>query len=420
MRPIAALVLVLVLALLAAATPTTALQLSSAAAARRASLSNAAATITPAPPPGALNVTTVPVTSPALTVALAPPPLRGIFDPSLLATGNATLPFILTYSAVTATDNISTLLALYSTELDAWVGVGAVNAADVGVPLPCGGGATCTGSFIHEVSSFVIDPADPARAFKVFTHSYIVTNGSELHYNWGHIRLWTAPSLTGPWAGAPLLGWASPSPLSTDGVALNLTSVAELADCLIFTEPGAILLGDALVLALGCVSAPPTPGGEGLIRVVSLSSADHGATWAYAGLLVDGADALALGFSVPQLNAAALFAASPAGGPGELLLSVTPAALLAPGFVGYCGCLVLRVLGDGAGGGGGGLRVARDPATGVPVVERAVVSSDATAFSGACAAAASAYAPAVGGFLLPTLLEAAGEFAILPSWQPPP
>lgn len=423
----------LALALAAAASSSSALQLSTAAAARRQLLATVAAArrqpplptaATAAPPPGALNVTTVPVTTPALTVVtLAPPPPRGIFDPSLLATGNASLPFILTYSAVTATDNISTLLALYSTELDAWVGVGAVNAADAGVPLPCGGGATCTGSFIHEVSSLLIDPADPARAFKVFTHSYIVTNGSELHYDWGHIRLWTAPSLAGPWTGAPLLGWASPSPLSTDGVALNLTSVAELADCLIFTEPGAILLGDALVLALGCVSAPPSPGGEGLIRVVSLTSADHGATWAYAGLLVDGADALSLGYSVPQLNAAALFAASPAGGPGELLLSVTPAALLAPGFIGYCGCLVLRVLGDsagGGGGGGGGLRVARDPATGVPIVERAVVSSDATALSGACAAAASAYAPAVGGFLLPTLLEAVGEFAILPSWQPPP
>ena len=405
-----------------ATTPTTALQLSSAAAAaaRRASLAAAAATSTAAaaaaPPPGALNVTTVPVTTPALTVALAAPPPRGIFDPSLLATGNASLPYVLAYSAVTATDNISTLLALYSTEVDAWVGVAAVNAADVGVPLPCGGGGSCIGSFVHEVSSLVVDPADadPARAFKVFTHSYVVTNGSQLHYDWGHIRLWTAPSLAGPWAGAPLLGWASPSPLSTAGVALNLTSVAELADCVLFTEPGALLLGASLVLALGCVSTAPQPGGAGHIRVVSLASADHGATWAYAGLLVDGADALALGYAVPQLNAAALFAATPAG--GELLLSVTPAALLAPGFTGYCGCLVLRVLGDGA----GGLRVARDPDTGVPVVERAVVPSSAASFAGACAAAASAYAPAVGGFMLPTLLEAAWEFAILPSWQPPP
>ena len=97
--------------------------------------------------------------------------------------------------------------------------------------------------------------------------------------------------------------------------------------------------------------------------------------------------------------------------------AVTPAAQLAPGFSGYCGCLVMRVLGDGP---GGGLRVARNATTGVPIVERAVVSSDEAAFSGACTAAASVYAPAVGGFLLPTLLEAAWEFAILPSWQTPP
>ncbi len=217
----AALLLALATAAAASVRRREASRLSSAAAASRASFLTTGYAARPAPAPappagGARNVTTVPVTTPALAVAYAAPPPRGIFDPSLLATGNATLPYVLTYSAVTATDNISTLLALYDTAVDAWVGVAAVNAADVGVTLPCGGGAPCNGSFVHEVSSFVADPgdADPARALKVFTHSYVVTGGTALHYDWGHIRLWTAPAPAGPWVGAPLLGWASPSPLT--------------------------------------------------------------------------------------------------------------------------------------------------------------------------------------------------------------
>ena len=383
-----------------------ALLLSSAASAA------SAATAVPPPhaphprlPPGT-NTTVVPLTTPALRVLGDSSP-RGIFDPSVVATGNATIPYLLAYSAVTATADISTHVAVYDTEASAWLFVGPVNTAQVGITLPCAGGP-CVGSFIHEVSSVVVDPTDsPARVWKVFTHSYVVTNDTELHYDWGHIRLFTAPTPSGPWIGEPLLGWRGASSLSTDGVRETLTNLTELADCVLFTEPGAICLHGALIVSLGCVSSiAPNP-----IRVVAVVSVDHGSTWAYAGVLVDGArDAAPLGYTIPQLNAADLFVVDAA-----LYVSVSPAAQLLPGFSGYAGCLILRVVQTGSAP--FSLGVVRDGA-GVPVVHHAVVPSDPT-FAGACTTAESPLLPAVGGYLLPVLQLTDGLFTILPSRKLP-
>jgi hypothetical protein len=107
---------------------------------------------------------------------------------------------------------------------------------------------------------------------------------------------------------------------------------------------------------------------------------------------------------VPQLDAADLFVARDGG----VRLIVSPSAELAPGFVGYAGCLVLHLT--------AALTDVERDAAGTPVVERAIVPS-ATAFAGACTAAVSDSDAGVGGYLLPTLL---GDFfAILPSAQPP-
>ena len=103
--------------------------------------------------------------------------------------------------------------------------IGAVNQARSSTRLPCANGAVCSGNVIHEVSSLSIDAADPdrSRLMKVFAHSYIVTGGTTLHYDWGHISLFTAPGLAGPWAETPLLGWAGASRFSTAGVQQKLT-----------------------------------------------------------------------------------------------------------------------------------------------------------------------------------------------------
>ena len=346
--------------------------------------------------------TTFPLASPRLSV-LGLSAARGIFDPSLIATGNAAFPFALALSAVEATSNISTALAVYDAALGSFVRVSAVNTAQGPASFPCVGGAPCTATLIHEVPSLVADPADPspARAIKVFSHSYLVLPSGELHYELGFISLHTAPTVSGPWASTPLLGWASSSPLSTAGVAQVLTDLPELRDCLAFSEPGALLTARGLLLALTCISAPS--GSPARIRVVLLLSSNHGSSWAYSGLALDGSDAPFLGnFTVPQLSAPDLFTSAT----GETYLVVTPAAPLWDSFVGYAGCFVVRLNAEHTG-------VVRD-AAGAPVVEQ-IILPDGLAFNGACTAAVGVgNASAVGDVYVSVLLQG-GLFTIVPT-----
>ena len=349
--------------------------------------------------------TQVPLSTPPLAIrGLQPPPLEGVFDPSVQPTGDPAAPFALVFSAVEATANISTRAALYDPTASAWVFAGDVNEAGPPAQRPCGGGP-CLAALVHEVPSLLFDPfdANPSRRWKVFTHTYLITDATTLHYDWGNINLFTAGSPSGPWAREALLGWRGASPLSSN-VSQVLTDFPQLADCVAFTEPGAAVdaASRTLLLALGCVSVGPA-GAE--IRVVLLSSSSSGARWAYNGMAVDGADAARLGYAVPQLDAADLLWAPPpaGGGPPQLLLSVTPAAELWPGFTGYAGCIILRVLADFSG--------VERAAGGAPEVVRAIVPAS-TAFAGACAAAPGA----PGGWLMPTLFPAqAAAFQILPS-----
>ncbi len=373
----------------------------------------------------------MPLATPPLAVAgLAP--ARGLFDPSLAATGNAAAPALLALSAVEATDNISTVIVAFAAASGAWVQVARVNAANRSSALPCAGGAPCAGSVVREVSSLVIDANDPdaSRLCKLFALSYIVTNGTELHYDWGHISLWTAPAPAGPWsAEQPLLGWAGASPFSTAGVRQVLTDLPQLRGCLLFTEPGALAVGGGaagpplLLLALGCASVPAVPGDTVPISVVLLASEDYGRSWVFVAPLVDGtADSAALGYAVPQLDAADLFIAPAVLAEEEgarrrlvapglaIFVSITPSATLWPGFVGYTGCLLLQLLPDASG-------VVRNSTTGAPIVVRSVLP-DGVAFSGACSAADGAGA-AAGGYLLPALQPSVGMFTVLASGVAP-
>ena len=384
-------------------------RLSSALAREALAAGETAAAAAAAAAASAWPQTLVPLTSPALRVAGDTPP-RGLFDPSVLLQP-ARQPPLLSYSAVAATDDISTHIAAWDAAAAGWARVGAVNAPQLNATLPCAGGAPCVGSLIHEVSTLV---AAPSGGLRCFAHSYVVTGGDTLHYDWGHISLWSAVSAAGPWSGGPLLGWAGASPLSTSGVAQVLTDEPALRDCLIFTEPGAAAdPADAsrTLLALGCVAAGAP---ASTIRIVLLASTDAAARqWAYLGVLVDGAaDAARLGYAVPQLNAADLFAAPPGapGGPG-LLLSVSPTAQIFPALAGYAGCLVLQL--DAGGGGGGGAGVRRN-ASGAPIVLRQIAPAE-PAFAGACTAAPGA----PGGYLLPVLQTLGAFFSIRESGQQP-
>jgi hypothetical protein len=337
-----------------------------------------------APSTAGANVTVVPVDEAALAVAGDVGSTEGIFDPSLAAGdttggGEGLPPLWMSYSTVTATNDIHSRVAAWDAAADEWTFVADVNAAvmNASVSCPAQPGGVCNGSIVHEVSSLVYDASDPdaGRRLKLFTHSYLVAIDGTLHYDIGYITLWTAPAAEGPWSGVPWLGWQSASPFSSEGVQQVLSDFAELADCAAFTEPGAVWVAPpvpaagggpaafartpngpappVLALALGCVYYD-----VGLqavaIRVVLLQSASSAANFTFVATLLTGEDALALNYSVPQLNAADLMWAN-----GQMLLSVSPSTQLAPEFIGYIGCLVFGLNSTWG--------VPRDAVTGAPL-----------------------------------------------------
>ncbi|MEZ4226133.1 MAG: hypothetical protein R3B13_34625 [Polyangiaceae bacterium] len=310
-----------------------------------------------------------------LAVIGDPPATRGIFDPDLEYPVGAP-DGAMSYSAVQSTHEISTRIAVSGDQGATWTYVAAANTSGpltipvAATSMRCSGGS-CSGHWIHEVSSLIADPSDPdaGRRWKLFTHSYLVLPGDQLAYDLGHIALHVAPEAKGPWSteGAAL-GWDGESPVSSDNVGTNVSKFNQLADCVALTEPSALYRNGGIIdLALGCATA------TGTIRIELLRSLDHAKSFLYSGTLVKAADAFCLGGANAQVNAAALFRNA-----GKSYVSVTVAGPNNFGFVGYRGCQVLEL-------NAGGDSVARD-AAGAPLVARKIDASDAR-FIGACDAA---------------------------------
>jgi hypothetical protein len=335
------------------------------------------------------QVTTVPrSTTNQLAVEAGPPAALGTFDPSLVYPRGAASG-AMAYSAVNATADIATAMAVSTDEGRTWRGAGLVNAAvpqSVSVPgtsTRCAGG-TCTGTLIHEVPSLVDDAEDPdtSRRWKVFVHSYLVLSSGAPAYDLGYVGLFTAPLPTGPWTDeGKALGWLGESSFSSEGAHTLASTIPAVSDCIAFTEPGALVRGTgSLDVALGCAYAS---GGVAHLRIELLRSTDHARSFTYVSRLLDETDAAAFGSDV---NAADLFVVS-----GRTYLSVTPAGPTALGFVGYRGCAILALTAEGDG-------VERDDA-GAPLVCRRL-DGPGQPFSGACTYAEGATAV---GYLLPQL-----------------
>lgn len=272
----------------------------------------------------------------------------GFGDPSILYPPGADRGFM-SYTAVDI-GAAHTRLAGSTDRGASWTYLGEVNAVTPATIATTDtsicGAASCTGRWIHEVSSLVEDPTDPdpARRFKVFTHTYFSTAKDDLRREIGTISLWTTATLR---AGAVfsetrLLGWLSSSPETSTSVATVITTDAALAPllgkCNALTEPAALVRGSTIDLALGCIhflSSSNIP-----IEIVQLRSADHGRTWSPVGMLLDRSDAEAIGArgaSGPQINAPELVDIA-----GKYYLLATPngpvSTLGASTAEGYRGC----------------------------------------------------------------------------------
>lgn len=296
---------------------------------------------------------------------------RGIFDPSLLPTSDGAL--WMSYSVVPSQDRIFTVTTRSDDGGATWSAPATANA-----PLDftwsdaayCNGKPPCAARLIHEVSSLVEDAGDDAvRRFKLFTHAYVIRPGTtETHYDRGAIEIAAAPAPDGPWTVVNRLSWTAsnlPAEITSGAPSFDLSGLAGLEDCALFTEPGARVKGDAIDLALGCGSASG-------IRIVRLRSLDHAATFAFAGTIVSESDATAIGSAAPQINAADLFTAC-----GKDYVIASPTGVVATlngnDVFGYDGCVVMELDESGA--------VVRD--AGKPRVARTLTAPGGT-FTGAC------------------------------------
>ena len=333
-----------------------------------------------------------PATASLISVAGTPAVNGGLSDVALSYPAGAASG-VMTYTAVAYSPTAIALTTRIASSADhgtTWTYVADVNhVAATSLPVndttECPTGS-CPGFIINEVSTVIEDPSDPvaSRHWKVFTHRYFVstqTGTPVIKYQYGHIAMYTAPAPAGPWsAPQPVIGWPSAAPFSSQGASELTTAIPGMADCVVLTEPSAMISGNQILLAVGCIALPVN------IRIELLSSSDHGATFTRVGTLVTANDSTALGGTAPRVNAAHLFEA---GG--------VPYVLASPGDSNgaYLGCALLQLDAQHA--------ILRN-ADGSPHVVR-YIEAPGQPQSGACAFAAGASAT---GFVMniPTLTPA--------------
>src|SRR5207302_5617874 len=132
------------------------------------------------------------------------------------------------YSTVPAQDQIHTRVAASNDNGASWAYFQDVNQATAitiqTTDMSVCGAASCTGTWIHEVPSIVVDLTDPnsARRFKVFVHSYFA-NPAGIHYTIGSIDMYATsfPLPNAVWTEERLIGWNSSSTQSSTGVRQN-------------------------------------------------------------------------------------------------------------------------------------------------------------------------------------------------------
>ena len=322
----------------------------------------------------------------------------GTFDPSLVAAADGSL--AMSYTSVNlARNKLHTRIAQSLDGGATFTFAAFGNSADENVTVQapgdpdCPGGTCSNATIVHEVSTLIEDVTDPntnAR-WKLYSHSYVILepdaqdpNTPRLRYEYGSIRMGTAPAPAGPWSDpVPVIGWPSASPMSSNAPQL-VGDLDGLQDCLALTEPSATRDDNtgSLELAVGCIALIPSGVG---IRIELLRSTDHGASWTHAHTLLDATDGPCVGGERPELNAPHLFTRN-----GQRYLIATPAGTVSfPGGAtgsGYRGCLVFARTDDG---------VERD-ASGAPIVLGRIDPGEGI-FAGACS-----HHPG-GGYVLSTL-----------------
>ena len=158
-------------------------------------------------------------------------------------------------------------------------------------------GKSVKGVWRDETPALLFDPADKKnRRWKLFTNRYFTTapyKPKTRMLGEGTINVKYATIPAGPWSKAEcVVGNRADCKLSMK------TAHHDVADVKMNTEPGAIMDKGVIYLSMDAGTVDHGLGEWENYRIVLLSSADHGASWRYAGILLNHKDAMKFGYRV--------------------------------------------------------------------------------------------------------------------------
>ncbi|MHC4916126.1 MAG: hypothetical protein ACYTGB_11620 [Planctomycetota bacterium] len=191
------------------------------------------------------------------------------------------------------------------------------------------------GAWWHEVSTLVHDPRDKGKEWKLFWHRYFSRmphKGPEdriLTHSW--IAMKTATNPAGPWSEEVCLLGAGPLPPPPHRAKVKVNTLhRDLADMLVFTEPGSLCRDGVIYLSL------QAHGAKTMLKpdTILIASRDHGRTWKYLGTPLRAAEAGRFGGEV-------FTGSSLAVDKGRLFLLVCPEVFGKP-MVGHRGTVVFE------------------------------------------------------------------------------
>jgi hypothetical protein len=209
----------------------------------------------------------------------------GTYDPSLEYGPDGT--GWMAFSIVEVPNRVHTAVAKSTDAGKTWQQVALVNKSEAAW-IQDAKGEKVAGVWRHEVSALVYDPGDAGKTWKLYWHKYFATAAKEerlLDYGWIACRCAASPE--GPWSEEVAQFGAGAFPRAPYKARVDLASLhAEMADYIVFTEPGALYRNGTLFLSL---QAHPKSA-VGAPNIVLIASADHGTTWTYCGTLLKAAE----------------------------------------------------------------------------------------------------------------------------------
>lgn len=213
--------------------------------------------------------------------------INGVYDPSIEYDKHGI--GWMTYSTVKAPEYVSTHIAKSEDHGKTWTYVTTINQAINGTIMI--NDTTLQGVWRHEVSTLVNDPSDSGKEWKIFWHKYFTIPPYDVEqrlFQYGWIAYKYAHNPEGPWSDEIALFGSGFFPLEPFDTRYNLSGFhPDLAENIVYSEPGSLLFNDTLYLSLNAHSIID---GNNIGKTILIKSNDHGNTWEYVTILLEPQD----------------------------------------------------------------------------------------------------------------------------------